>query len=311
MIAKATRRIALLMGELCILGLLMLAFTARKASAHWTPPQALTWYWQLDGTVDNGYSTSEALAYDIDLFDNATYTNYDGLGQSQTSNEIPALHKAGHRVICYIDVGTYEPNRPDSGTGWDPSSPSSSKTGEFPHGALGNPVQSSPGEYWLDIRSAGPYYAQIQQIMIDRFILASQNGCDAVEPDNIDGVTNHPGTWTPATSTQDQLSYDEWIANLGHYLGMAVLQKNWPEEASTLEPDFDGVLSEQCNQYSECSDFQPYLNAGKPVLNAEYADQNGDSTAFCGSDSKARIMGTLYTTPLNGTFYQPCWDTKG
>jgi hypothetical protein len=48
-------------------------------------------------------------------------------------------------------------------------------------------------------------------------------------------------------------------------LGMAVLQKNDPDQAAKLEPYFDGVLDEQCNQYAECSSYQPYLAAGKPI----------------------------------------------
>ena len=52
---------------------------------------------------------------------------------------------------------------------------------------------------------------------------------------------------------------------------MAVLQKNDGEQtADSSSRYFDGALTEQCNQYHECADFEPYLAAGKPVLNAEY-----------------------------------------
>jgi len=48
---------------------------------------------------------------------------------------------------------------------------------------------------------------------------------------------------------------------------MAVLQSEQRHEPLAY---FDGALSEQCNQYQECSDSEPCLSAGKPVINAEY-----------------------------------------
>ncbi|HEX3691485.1 MAG TPA: endo alpha-1,4 polygalactosaminidase [Solirubrobacteraceae bacterium] len=46
--------------------------------------------------------------------------------------------------------------------------------------------------------------------------------------------------------------------------GMAVCEKNDPEQAAKLEPSFDGVLDEQCNQYHECDAFRPYLRRASP-----------------------------------------------
>jgi glycosyl hydrolase family 114 len=90
-----------------------------------------------------------------------------------------------------------------------------------------------------------------------------------------------------------------------HALGLAVLQKNDPEQAAKLQPHFDGALDEQCNEYSECSSFNPYLKAGKPVLNAEY---NLSTSQFCPSDNGAGIMGALYNLNLDGKRYEPCWS---
>ncbi len=90
---------------------------------------------------------------------------------------------------------------------------------------------------------------------------------------------------------------------------MAVFQKNDPDQAGTLAPHFDGALDEQCNEYSECSSFRPYLSAGKPVLNAEY--QASLYPGFCSADNAAGIMGALYSLNLDGSTYQPCWSTTG
>ena len=241
--------------------------SAPAALAWWKPPPQLSWYWQLTGTVNNSYP---AAAYDIDGFDNGP-------------SEVATLHGARKRVICYIDVGTWENWRPDAS--------------KFPGSVLGSP-NGWPGERWLDIRQL----SVLEPLMTARFQMCKQKGFDAIEPDNIDGYENDTGF---AISAQDQLNYDQWIANEAHSVGLAVFQKNDPEQARQLQPDFDGVLDEQCNEYSECSSFQPYLAAGKPVLNAEY---NLSTSQFCAADNRAGIMGALYNVNLDGSMYQPCWS---
>ena len=158
------------------------------------------------------------------------------------------LHGQGKRVICYIDVGTAEEWRPDYS--------------EFPKSVLGR-SNGWPGERWLDIRQL----SVLEPIMAARFQMCREKGFDAVEPDNIEGYANKTGF--PLTAAE-QLTYNEWVADEVHSLGMAVLQKNDSEQTPELMPYFDGALSEQCNQYKECASFEPYLAAGEPVLNAEY-----------------------------------------
>ncbi len=244
-----------------------LLLSAPAALARWKPPSRLSWYWQLTGTVNNSYP---AAVYDIDGFDNS-------------QREVEMLHSAKKHVICYIDVGTWENWRPDAS--------------KFPSSVLGQP-NGWPGERWLDIRQL----SVLEPLMTARFQMCKQKGFDAIEPDNIDGYENDTGF---AISAQDQLSYDAWIANEAHSVGLAVFQKNDPEQAAQLQPDFDGALDEQCNEYSECSSFQPYLRAGKPVLNAEY---NLPSSQFCPADNRAGIMGALYNVNLDGSTYEPCWS---
>jgi hypothetical protein len=134
--------------------------------------------------------------------------------------------------------------------------------------------------------------------------MCARKGFDALEPDNIDGWDNNTGF--PITGAQ-QVAYDSWIAQTAHQLGLAVFQKNDPEQAATLEPYFDGDLDEQCRQYAECGDLQPYLNAGKPVLDAEY--KSSLYPGFCTADNAGGIMGALFNTALNGRLYKPCWTS--
>jgi hypothetical protein len=234
--------------------------------SRWIPPRTLTWYWQLNGTVNNSQPVA---AYDIDGFDNS-------------AGEVSTLHAQGKHVICYIDVGTAENWRADNSS--------------FPASVLGS-SNGWPGERWLDIRQLGI----LEPIIAARFQMCKNKGFDAIEPDNMDGYSNSSGFPLTAAS---QLSYNDWVADEAHALGMAVFQKNDGEQASQLQSHFDGALDEQCNQYNECMSFGPYLAAGKPVLNAEYSLA---TSSFCAADNAAGIMGARYSLELNGSSFEHCW----
>jgi len=259
-------RAATLVTTVCLALALSLGAGEASASGWWKPPAHLTWYWQLTGAVDNEVPVA---AYDIDGFEN-------------TAAEVALLHEQGKHVICYIDAGTAENFRPDYK--------------EFPKAVLGR-SNGWPGERWLDIRQL----SVLEPIMTARFQMCREKGCDAVEPDNIEGYANKSGF--PLTAAE-QLTYNEWIAEEVHSLGMAVLQKNDGEQTPQLAPYFDGALTEQCNQYRECADFAPYLAAGEPVLNAEYKLK---TAKFCAADEAAGIIGARFNLALNGKRFEPCW----
>lgn len=137
--------------------------------------------------------------------------------------------------------------------------------------------------------------------MTARFQMCREKGFDAVEPDNIEAFSNRSGF---PISAQQQLTFNEWVAEEVHSLGMAVLQKNDAEQTSQLSPYFDGALTEQCNQYRECAEFEPYLASGRPVINAEYHLRG---PRFCVADAAAGIMGARFNLALNGKRFEPCW----
>lgn len=93
--------------------------------------------------------------YDIDLFTNSNTT-------------ISTLHDLGKKVICYFSAGSYEPDRPDSS--------------DFKSSDLGKELDGWPGEKWLDLNSTN-----VRSIMAARIKLASEKGCDGIDPDNVDG----------------------------------------------------------------------------------------------------------------------------
>jgi hypothetical protein len=246
---------------------------------QWRPPVGTTFFWDLQSAPpDNSKNVG---AYDIDGFNNS-------------AAEVSALHALRKKVVCYVDVGTYEPGRPDSS--------------QFPMGLLGSDVVGWPGEKWLDVRPSGPSYATLKAIMSARFQMCRDKGFDAVEPDNLDSYQNSPGFSTTAT---DQLAYNQWVAATVHGLGLAVLQKNDLDQIPDLVASFDGILDEECNKFSECAALAPYVQATKPAWNAEYTDDGQTTASFCSSDLGAGIIGALYSLALDGKVFQPCSNDVG
>lgn len=174
--------------------------------------------------------------YDIDLF-------------TTDPGEIAALHAQGRTVVCYFSAGSYEPYRPDSGN--------------FPAAVRGKPIEEFADEQWLDIRQLDTL-APIMRARLDR---ARQQGCDGVDPDNVDGFTNRTGF---PLAARDQLAYNRWLADEAHGRGMAVFLKNDGDQARALAESFDGAVVEQCFEYDECDQYAPFTHAGKPVFEIEY-----------------------------------------
>ena len=248
-------------------------------ASYWKPAANTTFYWDLaNAPPDN---TKNVGAYDID-------------GWNNTAAEVTTLHGLGIKVVCYMDAGTFEPGRPDSNA--------------FPASLKGSAVSGWPGEYWLDVRPSGPNYPTLRSIMLARFQVCKDKGFDAVEPDNMDSYQNDPGF---STTAQDQLSYNEWVAQTVHSLGMAVFQKNDLDQIPTLVTYFDGILDEECNKYSECGTLAPYTQAQKPDWNAEYSEVGETTGGFCSTDVSAKIIGALFSINLDGSEFNPCTNDVG
>jgi hypothetical protein len=97
---------------------------------------------------------------------------------------------------------------------------------------------------------------------------------------------------------------------------MAVFQKNDSGNASTNVKLFDGVVTEECNYGRDpCAgrkgDWNVYLKAHKPVLNAEYRQDGERASKFCAADRRWGIWGVLFSVNLDGAkTYQPCWNAQ-
>jgi len=209
----------------------------------WHPTTGLTWQWQLTGRFDFDI---QADVYDIDLHVDKSAVDY--------------FHAQGARVICYISVGSWENWRPDAD--------------QFPPEVIGRDYKGWAGEKWLDIRQID----QIAPIMRARLDMCTAKGFDAVEPDNMEIYTDDTGF--PLTY-DDQLRYALWLAEEAHQRGLAIGQKNAPDQTHDLVDVYDFAITEDAFYYGWAADMLPYIQAGKPVFAAEYTDTDVDFEAAC------------------------------
>jgi hypothetical protein len=231
--------------------------------AAWVPPSGTSYQIQYDGTIDLGVP---AQAYDLDAFDTPSKT-------------VAALHARGRHGVCYVDVGTWENWRPDAA--------------EFPKSVLGKPDGHWPGERWLDIRQT----AILEPIMAQRFALCAHKGFDAIDPDNIDGYTNNTGF--PLTANE-QLTYDTWVAQAVHAVGLSAAQKNDPGQIAQLSKVFDFGVVEQCYAQHWCRIFARYSNANRLVVDVEYGlPRTRFLSKTCPSDARLGETAILKHLSLN------------
>jgi hypothetical protein len=236
------------------------------------PADDETFVWQLRGALDRSV---DADVYDIDLFDTPAAT-------------IAALQAEGRSVVCYLSAGSAEDWRADYG--------------RYATADLGRPLDGWEGERWVDVRSA-----RVRAILADRLDLAADKGCDGVEPDNVDGFANDTGF--PLTRA-DQLAFDRWLAVAAHARGLAVGLKNALDLAPELAPDFDFAVGEQCHEFDECAANAPFVAAGKPVWNVEYATDEAAARAraatLCPAAAAAGIHTYVLPLELDGSWRVAC-----
>jgi hypothetical protein len=227
------------------------ATTTNDASSGslWSPTTAapIHFHWMIGGftTADILSGQNGQTVYDID-------------GANSTAGDVAAIHAAGAIAVCYVDVGTLEPGRPD--------------TASFPKSVIGPGVQGWPGENWLLVTAANQ--STILPLMKARFEnWCKAKGFDAIEPDNLDAWTNISGV-----SETDNVAYDLAIGQLAKALPLSIGLKNVMTDLSASQyPSFlalfDWALNEQCYENNECGTYTAagsFLPAGKAVFDVEY-----------------------------------------
>ncbi|MBN1370903.1 MAG: endo alpha-1,4 polygalactosaminidase [Anaerolineaceae bacterium] len=240
-----------------------------RPNAWWTPSTGLRWQWQLSELpVDQSFDVE---IYDIDLFENE-------------ASVIEALHAQGRKVVCYVSVGSWEKWRPDAD--------------QFPASVIGKNYVGWPGEKWLDIRQI----ELLAPVMRARLDLCRAKGFDGVEPDNIEGYDNDTGF--PLTD-EDQLRYNQWLADEAHARGLSIGLKNDSDQAVDLLPYYDWALTEDCFAQGWCEEMLPFIQAGKPVFAAEYTDSVATIEPFCEQAERLNFSLILKDREL-GAWRQAC-----
>ncbi|KAI9745712.1 MAG: hypothetical protein M1818_001248 [Claussenomyces sp. TS43310] len=202
----------------------------------WQPSVGASWQIVLQNKLDpTKLVTPDVGIFDIDMFENPNST-------------IAGLHAKNKKVICYFSAGSYEPGRPDSGS--------------FTAADKGAELDGWPGEYWLDLRSTN-----VRNIMVKRLRLAQSKGCDAVDPDNVDGFQNDNGLGLTA---QDSIDFMNFLAANASSLGLAIGLKNAGDIIDSVLPKVQFSVNEQCINFTECDTFAAFIDAGKPVFHIEY-----------------------------------------
>jgi hypothetical protein len=175
-------------GDLSLVAACLALFSLTAMGTDWPPHlntdpavQPPKWDWQLATPVQINPDTTIKI-YDIDMFDN------------ETSGAVQTLHDKGYKVICYVDVGSWENWRDDANA--------------FPQSILGAPLSNWPDERYVDIRDVTPEKSTtgtaLATILTVRFNRARNMGCDAIEPDNMDSYEE-----TAHESSAFPLSYDD------------------------------------------------------------------------------------------------------
>lgn len=225
----------------------------------WRPEPGIGWQWQLSGTLDTSVPVD---VFDVDLVD----------------GDLDAL--SDKTLICYFSAGSWEEYRED--------------VGDIPDEALGKVLDGWPDERWWDIR-----HPSVREVLEARLDLAAESGCDAVEPDNVDGYTNDSGLPLNAT---EQLEFNRWLADEAHRRDLSVGLKNDVDQLEALQPWFDWALNEECASFEECGLYDDWSLA---VFHVEYVDDWADA-----EDRRDEVCPTGFSTLIKtwdlGPEFMPC-----
>ncbi|KAH7245345.1 glycoside hydrolase superfamily [Fusarium tricinctum] len=234
-----------------------------KRKEPWKPEVGTPWQIILSEVItlpDGGADdlSPDVPIWDIDLFEN-------------TKETISAMQDSGKRVICYFSAGSWENWRKDKNS--------------FPKKDLGKTLSGWPDEKWVNIRSTA-----VRAVMAKRIKQAADKGCDAIDPDNMDGYQNDNGL---GLTQKDTISYAKFLSAEAAKYGMVMGMKNGGDVTKEVLPYVAFCINESCIQYQECDLYTPYIKAGKPVFNIEYPDgapkvKASDKKRICATTGDAK-----------------------
>lgn len=215
--------------------------TTSSRSSTWRPKAGVSWQIVLKNPIilaNDKTLTPDVDVYDLDMWENNATT-------------FQKLHDANKKVICYFSAGSYEDWRQDKG--------------DFKDSDLGHPLNGWPGERWLNLSSPN-----VHNIMARRIKQAADKGCDAIDPDNVDGYSNKENGL--GLKAEDSITFMKFLHEESAKYNMSIGLKNAGEIIPDVLSFIDFSVNEQCVEHSECETFAAFIDAGKPVFNIEYPD---------------------------------------
>ncbi|KAK7967221.1 uncharacterized protein PG986_001498 [Apiospora aurea] len=226
----------------------------------------------------NAVAPVDARVWDVDMFDSI---------QGDASSNVIAKLRAAQRssvgdifVICYFNGGGLNPTDPD--------------IKQFAETDILGTIPGWEDEHYVDVASSA-----VIELMKQRIDAGVAGGCDAFDPDNIDGylqpsqVRRKTGDKRALTQA-DYYGYVRALADHTHAAGKLLGQKNAPELLALGDGTGRGVLrdglvdfavTEGCavgggdssSDPAWCGSVQPFVDAGKPVLQIEYPSEWGNN----------------------------------
>ncbi|WP_407571908.1 endo alpha-1,4 polygalactosaminidase [Deinococcus altitudinis] len=226
------------------------------------PSGVVSWDWQIGaGSESNVTVPAGVKLLDLDGFD-------------ISAGKVAQLNSQGVYTVCYLDVGSFEPGRPDSD--------------QYPAYLKIQQDPDWPAEYFLDVTDVFKPGSVLATILTNRFKMCKDKGFSAIEPDNLQNDENVSGG---KITLQQQIDFNGWVADQAHAQGLAVFQKNGPDKillkdrtGKMMVEKFDGILNEACQQYGECAPLAEYPKRGKLALNTEY-----NTTLDCALSASLKI----------------------
>ncbi|KPM44597.1 hypothetical protein AK830_g1964 [Neonectria ditissima] len=232
-------------------------------SSVWQPAVGASWQIILKYPIVLIDDSTEDLEPDTDIWDLDLYDN--------DKTVFDALRDAGKHVICYFSAGSWEDWRDDAD--------------DFAKSDLGKGLDGWEGENWLNVSSPN-----VRSIMKTRIKLASDKGCSAIDPDNVDGYQNDNGL---GLTKADAVSYIKFLSAEAAQYNMSTGLKNAGDIIDDVLDYVHFSVNEQCIQYSECETFAAFIDADKPVFNIEYPDKapkvsDKEKAVICSHAGKAK-----------------------
>lgn len=232
--------------------------TGVNRTLKWAPGVGDSWQIVLLKPLDLSTDLEPDVAiYDLDLFNNE-------------AEVIKELHNKDKKVICYFSAGSWEDWRDDKD--------------KFQDADLGSTLDGWPDEKWLKLDSDN-----VRSIMAERIKLASDKGCDAIDPDNVDGYQNDNGL---DLSAKDSIDFMKFLSLEAAKYNMSTGLKNAGDIITQVLPYVDFSVNEQCGEYDECDTFEKFIENEKPVFRIEYPKEDLSDESEIASVIKERCAAT-------------------